>query len=60
MSQLVSSVEKRFAHSKDPLGGDAHDQECFEAEKDILHWIEKVWKDDDKKLAIDMFRVIQK
>ena len=60
MPEFVSSVNKRFADRKDPLGGDAHDQECFKAEENVLHGIEKIREEDDVDVIIDIFGIVHK
>ena len=46
----VTLVKERFADSKVPFCGDAHDQEGLPAEKDILDRVEEVGENEDVEL----------
>ena len=58
VAQLVGSVEKRLADSKESLSCDAHGQECFPAEEDVFHRIQEIWEDYYVELAADVFRIV--
>ena len=60
MPQLVSSVKNGFTDRKNSLSGDAHNQEGFEAEKNILQGIEEVRKHDDVESVVDVLRIVHK
>ena len=47
VTQLVTSVKKRLTDSKIAFCSDAHDQENLQTQKDVYHWIQKVWENDD-------------
>ena len=47
----MTLVEDGLVHSHEPFSGDAHDQEGLEAQKDILHWVEEVWEEEDIDLV---------
>ena len=42
----MAPVEKRFADCQVSFSGDAHDQEGLPAQEDVLHGVDKVWKDE--------------
>ena len=58
VAQLVGFVEKRLADCKESLSCDAHGQECFPAEEDVLHRIQEIWEDDYVELAAEFFRIV--
>ena len=58
MAQLVSSVEKRLADCQVSFCGDAHDQECLYAKKNVLHWIQEVREDENVELVCNCFGII--
>ena len=60
VAQLVGSVEKRLADSKESLSCDAHGQECFPAEENILHWVQEIWEECRIDLFLEISRIIHK
>ena len=60
MPELMSSIKNRFADRKNSLSGDAHNQEGFKAEKNILKRIEEVGKYDDVETSTDILSIVQK
>jgi hypothetical protein len=58
LAEFVGSVEERLADSKESFSCDAHGQECFPAEEDVLHWVQEIWEDDYVELAADVFRIV--
>ena len=54
----MGSVKERLADSKEPFSCDAHSQECFPAEEDVLHRVQKIWEDCYLELFADVLRIV--
>ena len=55
MAQLVTPVEKRVADGQVSFCGDAHDQESFPAQEDVLYGVDEVREDDGIEGIEDIF-----